>query len=625
MAILFKNLNPRFKSGMDAFLKKHNSIGIDTELNIQININNNKKIKIIKEKNNIIFELDKEYQVFRAITLLEQYLCNEELLLEECCSFDTLGAMFDGSQASSLMTNESYKKMMLILAGMGYNMMMLYCEDCYSVDGEPYWGNMRPRYTKEDFQELDNFAYSLGIELIPCMQTLGHLSEAIKKPPYAKISDTADILMVGNDDGYKLIEKLIVHMSSCFRSRRIHLGLDEAWNLGLGNYLKKNGYRNQTDIMYEHVEKVYKIATKHGLTPMMWADMFFRAKQENGGYHDTSIEFSDEDRKKVPENMQLVYWDYYHHHKREYVDMINQHRQINDNIIFAGCSRNVCTFGSHHNKTIVTTNAALSACKETGIKEVFATVWGDDHRESTTFATLPGFMLYAEHMYNNNPDISDVEKRFEVCVGAKYQMFADIGDFDCIPEYNGDNLENVSPSKVCMWQDILLGLCDYDLQGMNFSKHYSNLADKMKRYSEECSEFRTIFKFYAQLAKVLETKAYMGIRLVNAYKNKDTNELYNISKNVLPKLYDNMCTLRKYHREYFFEEYKPIGWEVLDIRYGGAIMRIDTAISRIEDYLDGKIDKIDELEEERLSLTGEGKLVPNMLYMQVCSASRLTS
>ena len=63
--------------------------------------------------------------------------------------FETCGAMFDGSQASSLMNIASCKKMMLYLASMGYNVMMLYCEDCYELDGEPYFGEYAPEIFKK--------------------------------------------------------------------------------------------------------------------------------------------------------------------------------------------------------------------------------------------------------------------------------------------------------------------------------------------------------------------------------------------------------------------------------------------------------------------------------------------
>ena len=62
---------------------------------------------------------------------------------------------------------------------------------------------------------------------------------------------------------------------------------------------------------------------------------------------------------------------------------------------------------------------------------------------------------------------------------------------------------------------------------------------------------------------------------------------------------------------------------MLDIRYGGAIMRLDTAKARLDDYLSGKIDHIEELEEQRLSFSGTGRLRQGLNYLDICSASRV--
>ena len=623
MRIYFDNLDEKYLSGMKHFLAYHGIESGRGELSVHIRKTDENIYRILKNGNNVTLEVNDLGYVFRAVTILKEKIAEENFCFEEKRYFKTCGAMFDGSQANSLMNIQSCKKMLIILAGMGFNMMMLYCEDCYTIDGEPYWGNMRPRYSKEDFRELDDFAYSLGIEMIPCIQTLGHLTQAIKKYPYKEIADTDSVLMVGCEKVYELIDKLISQVSSCFRSRRIHVGLDEAWNLGFGNYLKNNGYKPQSELMPQHVKRVCEITDKYDLKPMMWSDMFFRAKSKTHDYYDYSVNFSAEDRVSVPDNMSLVYWDYYHFDTEEYDKMLNIHKKLSDKIIFAGCARSTFTFGSHHDKTLATMNPALSVCKKEGVSEVIATVWGDDQRESSTFAILPGLQLFAEHMYSLEPDEETLSRRFKSCVNADYAAFCDISLFDCIPEYNGKNLNNSSVSRVCMWQDILLGLFDKDLRNTDFSQHYEKLAEKMAEYAKKYVEFKTLFEFYAQLAKVLKTKAYLGIRITAAYRSDNREELKLIRDEVLPKLQSDMKKLREAHRRYYFEEYKPIGWEILDIRYGGAIMRVDTAIFRLESYLSGKCNKLDELEEERLSMSGCDEVKEALTYRTICSASSL--
>jgi len=89
--------------------------------------------------------------------------------------FDTFGVMIDMSR-NAVMSVSGLKRFLALLKKMGYNMVMLYTEDTYEVDGEPYFGYMRGRYTKEEMKELDAFADSIGIRIIPCIQTLAHLN-----------------------------------------------------------------------------------------------------------------------------------------------------------------------------------------------------------------------------------------------------------------------------------------------------------------------------------------------------------------------------------------------------------------------------------------------------------------
>ena len=76
------------------------------------------------------------------------------------------------------------------------------------------------------------------------------------------------VLLVGEPRTYELIEKMVAHWSTVFRSRRLHLGMDETYDLGRGQYLDRNGYRCGLDIYAEHLAKVCAICARHGLRPM---------------------------------------------------------------------------------------------------------------------------------------------------------------------------------------------------------------------------------------------------------------------------------------------------------------------------------------------------------------------
>ena len=76
--------------------------------------------------------------------------------------------------------------------------------------------------------------------------------------------------------------------------------------------------------------------------------------------------------------------------------------------------------------------------------------------------------------------------------------------------------------------------------------------------------------------------------------------------------------IRKFYdafRIVWLRDYKGYGFEVMDVRIGGLLSRIDTVTIVLTDYLEGRLEKIYELEEKRLEyfderLSGEESYAP---------------
>ena len=100
----------------------------------------------------------------------------------------------------AVFTVEKVKSVIRTLAKMGMNVLMLYTEDTYEVPGEPYFGSYRGRYIKAEIQEMYAYASMFGIELVPCIQTLAHLHNALKWPGKNEIKDSTDVLIVGKEE-----------------------------------------------------------------------------------------------------------------------------------------------------------------------------------------------------------------------------------------------------------------------------------------------------------------------------------------------------------------------------------------------------------------------------------------
>ena len=117
----------------------------------------------------------------------------------------------------------------------------LYMEDTYEVDGHPYFGHLRGKYSKAELREIDAYAAAHGMQVIPCIQTLAHVNALFHWPVYREIHDAADILLTGDERTYELVDGMFRTLRECLRTNIVNIGMDEADLLGLGKYLTLHG------------------------------------------------------------------------------------------------------------------------------------------------------------------------------------------------------------------------------------------------------------------------------------------------------------------------------------------------------------------------------------------------
>lgn len=565
---------------------------------------------------------------FRAVGLLVEHWNKGEFSICETPQFKTNGYMLDDCQGNYTVNLPHVKKMLCRMAIMGLNTFYLYMEDTFEVPEEPYFGYLRGRYSQKELREIDDYADMLGITVIPCIQTLAHLMDVLKWYPYAEFKDDDDTLLVGDERTYEFLEHVLRAIRAPFRSKRIHIGMDEAWKLGQGNYLIQNGYRTKYELMREHLSHVLEICQRLDIDAMIWSDMFLKAanqcEEPNADYYQFSGKVAQEVINTIPHGIDFVFWDYGHHNVKTYEGLIDRHREFTKRLVFAGGIWNWNSFTVDYDKTFLATNAALTACKNKTVDEVFATTWGDGGAECNIYATLLGMQLYAEHGFNRDVSEDHLRTRFAACTGCNYDDFREMTYVDNLyGQVPKDGYNFTNTSRWAMWQDILAGQFDKNIEGLGLTAQYEKLYDKFSVAVSRNGEYSFIFEFLKRVVDVLRIKAEIGIRIKKAYDASDKVALKNMI-NELKTLSTRVSALRTYNRDLWFEIYQPFGWEILDLRYGGVLMRIDSAIARISDYVNGKINVMEEVAAERLSYNGTSGLVTNNFYSQMPSASRIS-
>ena len=248
--------------------------------------------------------------------------------------FVHFGTMLDCSR-NAVYSVKALKRWIDLTADLGYNTLMLYTEDTYEVENQPYFGHFRGRYSREELQEIDAYAKERGMELIPCIQTLAHLNALMRWPQYMAIRDTDDILLAEDERTYQLVEDMFRSLAASFTSRLVNIGMDEAHMVGLGRYLDQHGFTDRTQILVRHLARVAEIAARYGFECLMWGDMFFRLAA-HGEYYAENVVVTEEIRAMIPDNVRLVYWDYYSQNAKKYSQMMAAHDRIKDGCWFAG-------------------------------------------------------------------------------------------------------------------------------------------------------------------------------------------------------------------------------------------------------------------------------------------------
>ncbi len=507
------------------------------------------------------------------------------------------GAMLDMSR-NAVMKTEEIKRFAKILRSFGYNALMLYTEDTYEVEGEPYFGYMRGRYTKEELKDVVAYCDEIGVEVIPCIQTLAHLNQIFRWQAYSSVHDCDDILLVGEEKTYELIENMFKTVSACFHSEYVHIGMDEAHNVGLGEYLSRNGYEHRSTILQKHLKRVVEIAKKYGLKPLIWSDMFYKLATK-GWYYAPNAEVTEEIKALVPSEVGLVYWDYYNTEKSTFDRLITSHQEFNNEIWFAGGAWTWEGFASFNDHTLKTMTPAMQSAKEHGVENIFITSWGDNGKECSFYSVLPS-LYTVKRLYDGERDMEKIKGEFTALTGESYDALFALD----LPNEVGKTKGSENPCKHMLYSDPFNGFLDSTVKE-GVAEEYASHASTLSAYAKG-SQYAYLFESSSALCELMSVKYGLGARTRAAYQSKDEKALaalveeYQRCEWLLEKFYAA-------YRKVWYKENKPHGFDVQDLRLGGLARRLRSCKERLEEYLSGEEKSIPELEEKLLDFYGGGE------------------
>lgn len=581
-----------------ARLDKYLNLG---EIEVSLVTDSATSIKVEGRQGRYQVSFKQPHQLYRALALLSAALGSgqDEVQIEEEAAYEDLAYMADCSR-NAVLNLSSAKKMIEVLALMGYSTFELYMEDTYEIENQPYFGYFRGRYTVAELQEIEDYAADFDMSFVPCIQTLAHLSAFVKwgVKEVQELRDVEDILLIGEEKVYDLIEGMFQTMAH-LRTRKINIGMDEAHLVGLGRYLIQHGFQNRSLLMCQHLERVLDIADKYGFHCQMWSDMFFKLMSADGQY-DRDVEIPEETQvylDRLKERVTLVYWDYYQDSEEKYNRNFQNHHKISQDIAFAGGAWKWIGFTPHNHFSRLVAIEANKACRKNHVKEVIVTGWGDNGGESSQFSILPALQIWAELAYRN--DLKKVSEHFLVSTGLDFDDFMKIDLANLLPGLP-ENLSGINPNRYILYQDILCPLLERHIRHEKDKQHFASSAQQLGEISKRAGDYSYIFETQAQLNALLALKIEATSGIQRAYREGDKEGLADLAEKDLPQLYQMVEDFSDQYSRQWQQENKIFGLDTIDIRFGGLLKRIKRAQERLEQYISGKIERVEELEQEIL-------------------------
>lgn len=513
----------------------------------------------------------------------------------EHCQLKTFGIMLDASR-NAVMTVEHFQSWLRQLALLGYNMAMLYTEDTYQLPGEPYFGYMRGGYSLEEIRAIDDCAAILGIELIPCIQTLGHMEQSLQWDAYADVRDDWHVLLVDEDKTYRLIEKMLDFWRHAVRSRRIHVGMDEAFGMGRGRFLDLHGYEPGRSIFERHLQRVRDLCRNHDFRPMIWADMYKGFAGQGGGAGTDGM----------PEEVEPVFWAYTSDNKQFYLDGIERNRSAGLEPLVATGLWIWGSFWCNYGKSMKAVVPCLEACREAGLKEVFVTLWGDDGAYCNCDSALPGLCRIADEAFGNADGGDAMDRIFAAICGGDAKIARIAAGLDRVEP----KCEIHAHSAAATWDDPLMAKYLREQEARRgdavltyLADYYATLAEKLRPYDGETAGGDIGYAY--SLARFLSAKIRFRLDLKTAYEKRDLPGLAELGEKRIPEILALLRDFATRFRDQWLRSNKPFGMVGMQIRIGGQAARWEEAARELRELAEGKIAAIPELEGPPEPTTGQ--------------------
>ena len=172
-------------------------------------------------------------------------------------------------------------------------------------------------------KELVDYCKERGIEIIPEMPSLSHSDYLLTR--HTELAERKedifpDAYCPSNEGSYELLFDLLTEVIQVFKPKRINIGHDEFYTIGLCDKCKG---KNPAELYADDIKKIHAFLKSKGVVTMMWADKFIYTVDKKGKhwggaekevYHPKTGEYKEtvpatnKAIELVPTDIELLHW-----------------------------------------------------------------------------------------------------------------------------------------------------------------------------------------------------------------------------------------------------------------------------------------------------------------------------
>ena len=303
-----------------------------------------------------------------------------------------------------------------LLALLRYNHLELYIEGfpyAYSFPDAP--GAGADAIKPEELEALDQYCAARMIELVPCQNSLGHMSAWLAESRYAhlaemeaKVGTAAEAesdaeatakaeadgtaggspfppstLNAADPESLELVKRMLSDLLPHFQSKQVNVCLDEPFELGTGKSRLAAGDMTPDELYLSYIRKLHDHLSKNGRKMLMWGDIAGK---------------SAELLRELPEDILLLEWGYDADYPFErHVEAI---REAGLRFLICPGTGSWTSFSGITDNMTANVRRAADAAYAYGAEGILLTDWGDFGHLQPISVSYPAMVLAAGYMWD---------------------------------------------------------------------------------------------------------------------------------------------------------------------------------------------------------------------------------